>query len=112
MSTVPDHAKNAQGWGERVRTLLAGVDGPLPSLEQCAQRLCCSGRSLRRYLAREACSYQQLLDEERMLRAIKYLRARELPLSEVAFELGFSDQSNFRRAFKKWTGCLPTTYRH
>ena len=43
--------------------------------------------------------------------ALQYLETTHLPLFEIAVLLGFSDPSNFRRAFRKWTGTAPTDYR-
>ena len=43
--------------------------------------------------------------------ALQYLTTTQLPLYEIALLLGFNDSSNFRRAFRKWTGKLPSDYR-
>lgn len=57
-------------------------------------------------------SYQQVLDDGRKRLALQYLTTTHLPLYEIAQLLGFSDPSNFRRAFRKWTGKLPGDYRN
>ncbi|MDJ0927303.1 MAG: helix-turn-helix transcriptional regulator [Gammaproteobacteria bacterium] len=56
-------------------------------------------------------SFQQLRDETRRQLAQEYIREQELSLSQIAYMLGFSDQSNFSRAFKRWTGMAPKEYR-
>ncbi|WP_439859484.1 AraC family transcriptional regulator [Pseudomonas sp. MBLB4136] len=95
----------------RVRRLLLARPGKFPGLEDAARALHTSARSLRRHLAGMGVSYQQVLDEVRKGLALQYLTGSHLPLYEIAELLGFSDASNFRRAFKKWTGKLPRDYR-
>ncbi len=95
----------------RVRRLLLARPGDFPDLSSAAQALHTSGRSLRRHLSSMGTSYQQVLDEVRKRLALQYLTTTHLPLYEIAYLLGFSDSSNFRRAFKKWTGKLPSDYR-
>ncbi|HED8777051.1 TPA: helix-turn-helix transcriptional regulator, partial [Pseudomonas aeruginosa] len=53
----------------------------------------------------------QVLDDVRKRLALQYLTTTQLPLYEIALLLGFNDSSNFRRAFRKWTGKLPSDYR-
>tara|TARA_R110000868_G_scaffold14387_11_gene66842 strand:- start:10933 stop:12012 length:1080 start_codon:yes stop_codon:yes gene_type:complete len=95
----------------RVRRLLLARPGDFPDLASAAEALHTSGRSLRRHLSSMGTSYQQVLDEVRKSLALQYLTTTHLPLYEIAYLLGFSDPSNFRRAFKKWTGKLPSDYR-
>lgn len=96
----------------RVRRLLLARPGDFPDLDSAARALHTSGRSLRRHLAAMGTTYQEVLDDVRKRLALQYLTTTHLPLHEVAFLLGFSDPSNFRRAFKKWTGKLPSDYRN
>ena len=95
----------------RLRRLLLARPGDFPDLASAASALHTSGRSLRRHLAKMDSSYQQVLDEVRKKLALQYLTATHLPLYEIAYLLGFNDPSNFRRAFKKWTGKPPSDYR-
>ncbi|WXL24941.1 AraC family transcriptional regulator [Ectopseudomonas mendocina] len=110
MTGLDEHSA-ANTWEIRVRRLLRENQGPWPSLEQVAMRLCTSARSLRRNLARQGCSYQQLLNQERYQRAMVLLSETTLPICEIAFQLVFSDQSNFRRAFRQWSGKIPGSLR-
>ncbi|MGQ7959491.1 AraC family transcriptional regulator [Pseudomonas sp. SP16.1] len=96
----------------RLRRLLLARPGDFPDLDSAARALHTSGRSLRRHLAQIGTSYQQVLDEVRRRLALQYLSTTHLPLYEIAQLLGFSDPSNFRRAFRKWTGKLPGDYRN
>jgi len=83
----------------------------LPPLEQIARRLATSERTLRRRLEEEGTSFRTLLDETRAELARSYVRDGKLPLAEVAFLVGFSETSAFNRAFKRWTGSPPSTWR-
>jgi AraC-like DNA-binding protein len=62
-------------------------------------------------MARAGLSFQQLLDETRHEIALGYIEQSRLSITEIAFMLGFSDLSNFIRAFKRWTGKSPTEFR-
>ncbi len=67
--------------------------------------------SLQRSLRSEGVSYREILDDTRRSLAQQFIREKEYSLSEIAYLLGFSDQGNFTRAFKRWTGSTPTRYR-
>jgi len=90
----------------RVRELL-----PLPegyrSLEDIAQQLGVSPRTLKRRLADAGTSYSDLLDELRQERAMLLLRDETLSREQIAERLGYSDAANFARAFRRWTGKTP-----
>ena len=100
-----------EGLLTRIRRLLLARPGEFPDLDSAARELHTSGRSLRRHLSSLGTTYQQVLDDVRKRLALQYLTTTHLPLYEIALLLGFNDPSNFRRAFRKWTGKLPTDYR-
>ncbi|MNR61923.1 transcriptional activator FtrA [compost metagenome] len=52
-----------------------------------------------------------MLDEVRCALAIEFLQKSDLPMDELAAQVGFSEAANFRKAFKKWTGRAPGDYR-
>lgn len=76
-----------------------------------ADKLHLSGRTLQRRLAEQGTSFNALLQETRKNLAGQYIRDHSLALSEIAYLLGFSEQSNFTRAFKRWFGSSPSRYR-
>jgi len=82
-----------------------------PSQEQVARGLCLSSRQLRRKLQQADTSYSQLLQQTRHKLAKQYLAQPNLALSEITQLLGFGDQSNFSKAFKRWQGSSPGYYR-
>lgn len=79
--------------------------------EDIASALHLSLRGLQRKLKSEGASYKQLLDETRRELANQYIRSSQLPINEISYLLGFSEPSNFSRAFKRWTGASPREYR-
>ena len=76
-----------------------------------ASSLGLSVRSLQRKLKLEDTSYSDILDECRQQMAKKYIRQKQIPIAEIAYLLGFSDQSNFTRSFRRWTDNTPQKYR-
>lgn len=89
------------------RALSEGV----PALSDAGRHLGMSGRTLQRRLAERGLSYQGLVDEARRRLARRFLRQTECSLAEVAFMTGFAEQSSFTRAFKRWQGQTPRSYR-
>jgi AraC-like DNA-binding protein len=83
----------------------------IPALSDVARRLGMSGRTLQRRLAELGFSYQKLVDEARRELATRLLRQTDFSLIEVAFMTGFSGQSAFTRAFKRWAGQTPRSFR-
>ena len=80
-------------------------------LGEIAQRLGVSQRTLMRLLASEKCTFSEILDALRLDLARSYLREENLPMSEVAWLLGFAEVSAFFHAFKRWTGKTPKQVR-
>ncbi|MGO4395745.1 AraC family transcriptional regulator [Variovorax sp. M-6] len=85
--------------------------GELPRVDQMAERLHLSARTLHRRLVEAGTSYQAILDGIRERLAIEFLERTDLSVEEIAERSGFSDVSNFRKAFKKWTGQTPGYFR-
>lgn len=75
-----------------------------------AKELALSPRMLQRKLKEENTSYSQLLDDCRHKLSLELITQNKLAISEITYILGFSDQSNFSRAFKRWTGISPNQY--
>lgn len=82
-----------------------------PRREQVADMLCVSERTLQRRLSGEGTSFAELVDMVRREKAERLLALGRLSASEMAFELGFSDPSNFYRACKRWFGHTPGNLR-
>lgn len=96
---------------QRVRQLIVEkLPTGEPDISELAGELAMSGRTLQRKLHDESTSYRQLLDDIRCALAKDYLSAGGYGAAEAAYLLGFSDQSNFTKAFKRWTGLTPGKY--
>jgi AraC-like DNA-binding protein len=81
------------------------------TIENVAQRLGVSRRTLARRLASEDVNFAQLLNELRQSLAKRYLQERDLKLAEIAWLLGYREFSAFSHAFKRWTGSSPRELR-
>ena len=81
------------------------------SQDSIARSLHMSLRSLQRKLNNEGTSYKELVDETRRELAAHYMAESHLTINEITYLLGFSEPSNFSRAFKRWTGKSPSAYR-
>ena len=79
--------------------------------EAVIQALHLSQRTLQRKLKEEGTTFKELLDETRRELAKEYVNDTSLSFSEITYLLGFSEQSNFTRAFKRWQGQSPSAYR-
>lgn len=82
-----------------------------PSKSRIARRLGMSERTLHRRLADHGVTFQDIATETRRAAAESLLTSTDHSLAEVAFLTGFSDQTAFSRAFKRWTGQSPAAFR-
>lgn len=96
---------------EQTLRLLRKLEGQYPQMPTIARMLNFSPRTYRRRLEQEEQSFQALLDKVRAEHATRYLQNTRLPLSSIAYMVGFNDASNFRRAYTKWTGHSPAEVR-
>lgn len=76
-----------------------------------AARLAMTTRTLHRRLKAQATSFRALRDQILRQKAEDLLRRADIPIAEVSFLLGYSEASNFYRAFKRWTGSVPSAWR-
>lgn len=91
-----------------VKTLAAGRR---PQLEDVAQELRTSPRTLQRRLIEEGHTFRRLLEEARRELAHHYLVHSPLDIHEVAYLVGYDDPNSFSRAFHKWEGSSPGEWR-
>jgi AraC-like DNA-binding protein len=99
--------------------LRADVEKILPALlphgranpSEIARQLGMSSRTLSRRLRQQGMTYASILDDFRANLARRYLNEKELPVSEVAWLLGYREFSSLTHAFKRWTGMTPRQFR-
>jgi len=83
----------------------------VPTLSTVALSLGMSARTLQRRLSDQEKSFQSLVDQARRELSQQLLRETHYSLAEIAFLTGFAEQSGFTRAFKRWAGETPRSYR-
>jgi len=99
------------GITRRVFQELTRTPGRFPEIEQIAESLGMTSRTLRRKLEGEGTSYSDLLTSVRKALAVDYLTTTSLSTEDIGLALGFSDAVGFRHAFKRWTGRTPNEVR-
>lgn len=95
----------------KVSALIPKEDQGFRSLEEVASALHMSPRTLKRRLSERGVAFTSLLEEQQREKAMHLLRDNNLTIDEVAERLGYSDTSNFARAFRRWTDMSPAAFR-
>jgi AraC-like DNA-binding protein len=91
--------------------LLDQLANGTPQLGVVASLLNITERQLQRKLKQQGTGFGELLDAVRLELALRYLQDSRMHMVDIALSLGFSDQSNFVKAFKRWQGETPGQYR-
>lgn len=103
--------RSARGYSDWVSMTLREVGNGGPSLVEMARLLNLSPRTLNRYLQREGSSYRALAAQAQYEIACERLGTSLLSVTEIAYSLGYTDLSNFTRAFRQFAGCSPSDFR-
>jgi len=82
-----------------------------PVLDELADKMGMSPASLQRRLREQNLTFTTLVDKVRCEMATHYLQQQQLPISEMALLLGYSEASAFSRAFRRWFGVSPRQWR-
>ncbi len=109
---IASSGDDEESWLASVRESIAlrVCDGP-PTIEEVAERLALSVRTLQRRLGTHGVVFKGLVDEVRRDLALRYLADGKSDLTEIAFLVGYSELSAFDRAFRRWTGSTPQAHR-
>jgi AraC-like DNA-binding protein len=91
--------------------MLREADGSLPTLNDLSRVLKLTPRTLNRRLARDGERFLDLVKRVRSERACALLRDGRLPVTQIAYQLGYRDSVNFSRAFRRELGMTPSEYR-
>jgi AraC-like DNA-binding protein len=92
------------------RLLISLLSSGKADQELVSKRLNRSASTLQRQLSEEGLTYREVLESTRRSLAEDYLTDGKHSQAQIAFMLGFSDQSNFSRAFKRWTHVSPKQF--
>jgi AraC-like DNA-binding protein len=92
-------------------TLKRSLAGRRPSLQDVAQQLHLSARTLQRRLTEAGVNFKKVVEDTRRELARQYLGQNTVDLSEAAFLLGYEDANSFFRAFHGWEGTSPGEWR-
>jgi len=95
----------------RVRNYLGHMSWESATLKQAAQSMNMTPRTLIRKLEADGTSFQSIKDDLRRDIAIRHLSMGLKNIETIAHEVGFSSAANFHRAFRRWTGNTPNSYR-
>ncbi len=105
-------ARSEQDLVGRIEQAIAtSLEDGKPDLDTLARSLGVGSRTLQRRLDGLETSFQELVDSTRRACAERYIRDRRLTLQEIGYLLGYSDVSNFFRAFRRWFHTTPAEYR-
>ncbi len=111
-AAVPEPPPPATDFVESLRQMLQGcLSSGQPGIGTVAEAAGTSVRTLQRRLRTAGVSYSGLVDEVRMVTALPLLEDRGVAVTDIAFDLGYSDPAHFTRAFRRWAGVSPTEYR-
>ncbi len=93
------------------RQITKALSEGAPSISDIARQMGMSSRTLQRRLSDEGLVYQELVDNTRRDLAVRLLEESDCSLVEIAFLTGYAEQSTFTRAFKRWYGQTPSSFR-
>ena len=94
------------------RLIDAMLPGGYPAIDDIAQLLGVSARTLQRALGEAGVSYSDLVERCRCTAARDSLEKTRKSIKDIAASLGYRDASSFSRAFRRWTGRTPRAYRN
>ncbi len=110
--TLKKRRKASASWQLRVENAIAPL---LPhgqaTLDEVAQKLGVSGRTLTRLLAAESCTFSKIRERLRAALAKRYLGETDMPIAEIAWLLGYREPSAFNHAFRRWAAQGPRQWR-
>jgi AraC-like DNA-binding protein len=103
--------RDQSNWADWVAMMLNEAEDSQPTQAELARLIGTSARTLDRFLRKEGTGFRSLAIKVRSERARKLLCEGTLPVSQIAYRLGFTDVANFTRAFRRENGMSPSEYR-
>lgn len=110
---ISDSLGKTDDWSNKgIRVISRMVmQGVKPTIDSVSKELAVSRRTLQANLKGEGTTFRNCLENVRRQTALDYLERPDLSICDVAFLLGYSEQSAFNHAFKRWTGKRPREFR-
>lgn len=105
------HLENDLNFVDEVQAIVLDMISAPPRLDEMAKRFRMSPRTFRRKLQEGGTSYQRILENTRELVSRSVLIESSKPIAKIAYDLGFENPTHFARAFKRWTGKSPSSFR-
>ncbi|MEM6365308.1 MAG: AraC family transcriptional regulator ligand-binding domain-containing protein [Planctomycetota bacterium] len=96
---------------EVCREIANKLSNGIPTVTSIAKAMGMSARTMQRRLSDSGFTFRKLVDEARRQLAEGLLADSDYSIVEIAFLAGFSEQSAFNRAFKRWSGQTPRSFR-
>ncbi len=93
-----------------IKTMILASPGKIPTLEDVSETFHISSRTLNRRFKAMGSNFKAVINEVRKEMAIEELAVGNISIEEISYRLGYSDPSNFSKAFKNWTGYSPRQY--
>ncbi|BFM15098.1 AraC family transcriptional regulator [Maricurvus nonylphenolicus] len=109
--TIEDLHNNHKSLLIPIRNIMEDNLEKVPGMDEIAEILHMSSRTLNRRLKEMGTNYKELISDVRKNKAMELLTNPNYSVDEVAYSLGYSNASNFTKAFKLWTGNTPSVYR-
>lgn len=99
--------------GQLRALLTSALQKDLPPMhsDTAAQLLHMSPATMRRHLRKEGSSFKAILRECQHVHALYLVQRTDMPITEIATRISYSDDRAFRRAFRSWTGTSPSACR-
>lgn len=109
-AALMNHITRGARLSDWVQMMLREAADGQPKLEELARILNLSPRTLERRLANEGQGFRELARRARFERACELLRAGRLSITQIAYQLGYTDVANFTRAFRRESGQAPSQF--
>ncbi|MEQ9229872.1 MAG: AraC family transcriptional regulator ligand-binding domain-containing protein [Cyclobacteriaceae bacterium] len=106
------HTNTDKLMGEIHKLMEEALPSGIPSIIQVADYLGMSARTLKRRLADKNLTFRDFVQSIQREIAINLIKSTPQTMAEIAFQTGFSEQSAFNRALKRWTGKSPVDYKN
>ena len=103
--------RNEYNLTEHIRAMVLNWEEAPKTLEEVAEVLHITPRTIQRKLNAAGTSYKELVEEVRTNTAIEYLRSTNMSIEAIASKVGYSDSSSFSHGFKRATGKTPSAFR-